>query len=919
MRYIKSIALCAVVALFAIFSSPHSPVAEAQVSSGTNPLSGWAWSSTIGWISFSSAGTGASVEYGVKRDNTSGELSGYAWANPKDDAGLGLITLDATSVFASIGKLFSPTKAEAQISVEQWIAYTFPGYGDYYIYLAKLPASSYTHEGKTLYVFNPEKIYRGGLTAFNADPSTVIKNEPLVPVGYTRIPDTRYLFNSAQLASEPAGTRAALIDGFKGFVANRFVCTENKVNASQCHVNNLGVWSPGLGYAPTSDIYVSYSDSDSGIVYYPAQILGTYSVTTGSGSGPQAPSDQTPTPTPVSAPLSLVNTSNIGWISFNKEDLVGCPQAPCEARISLTDGKLTGWARALPLGYTQATPSTPSSLNLPNSTGLQTETFEYTQTAASCQMLTNQNYSWVAPNGVTRISLKGWGAGGGGGGGNGSGGGNGGGGGAYNEISDITVVPGDTYNITVGKGGCGEVLQSGINYGEHGGDTKFGTIFIANGGKGNLKVYPSKSDFVVGGGAAYDGTGGQGLFSGGKGGTAGGGGQFGKAGGSGNSGGVGGLGRISGGGGGGAGGPGGGNGGDGAGASVGSSRLAINGLNGLIPGGGGGGGDGDNQFPFGNGGDGGHGRLMISYSAPQTASASDSIGNRLASIFGIADAQLISVNNLGGWDGWISLSGTATDGSSYGPVVNQSKNGLLEGFAWGSTVIGWVKFDVLANLPGGTTQTDTGGGTGGPGTPTGCPGVCLSPTPSAELSADIFANGTSGELSVKTDIPVTISWVSDGPSNRVCRTVRFNTSTGEVLATISTQSNGLNGSSSLGTLPIGSYGYRIICEIYNLSLGAAVIAQGTPTQSVVDEVIVTVTQAPPTPVSGCMINGATVADGESRTLYKDSVKATTALCQADANRRVYTCLNSTVTDQLGNPYDSAFSKNSCRAGTIIEQ
>lgn len=43
---------------------------------------------------------------------------------------------------------------------------------------------------------------------------------------------------------------------------------------------------------------------------------------------------------------------------------------------------------------------------------------------------------------------------------------------------------------------------------------------------------------------------------------------------------------------------------------------------------------------------------------------------------------------LGGWDGWISLSGTAVDGSSYGATVDGA--GDLSGFAWGSTVVGWV-------------------------------------------------------------------------------------------------------------------------------------------------------------------------------------------------------------------------------------
>lgn len=45
----------------------------------------------------------------------------------------------------------------------------------------------------------------------------------------------------------------------------------------------------------------------------------------------------------------------------------------------------------------------------------------------------------------------------------------------------------------------------------------------------------------------------------------------------------------------------------------------------------------------------------------------------------------------GGWDGWISLSG-----SGYG--VTKSSVGVVSGFAWGSTVVGWVDFSYAAPL-----------------------------------------------------------------------------------------------------------------------------------------------------------------------------------------------------------------------------
>lgn len=39
--------------------------------------------------------------------------------------------------------------------------------------------------------------------------------------------------------------------------------------------------------------------------------------------------------------------SSFGWLSFNKADLEGCPSGVCEARVDLSTGALSGWARFL--------------------------------------------------------------------------------------------------------------------------------------------------------------------------------------------------------------------------------------------------------------------------------------------------------------------------------------------------------------------------------------------------------------------------------------------------------------------------------------------------------------------------------------------------------------------------------------------
>ena len=48
--------------------------------SHTMPITGYAWSSNIGWISFSGTAADSSA-YGVFEDKTNGALSGYAWSS----------------------------------------------------------------------------------------------------------------------------------------------------------------------------------------------------------------------------------------------------------------------------------------------------------------------------------------------------------------------------------------------------------------------------------------------------------------------------------------------------------------------------------------------------------------------------------------------------------------------------------------------------------------------------------------------------------------------------------------------------------------------------------------------------------------------------------------------------------------------
>ena len=71
---------------------------------------------------------------------------------------------------------------------------------------------------------------------FLANPVAAIKNATVLPIGNTR-DVTRLIFNMAQLQSEPAATQAATIDSITSFVPHRYMCTEDKVGATNCSNN----------------------------------------------------------------------------------------------------------------------------------------------------------------------------------------------------------------------------------------------------------------------------------------------------------------------------------------------------------------------------------------------------------------------------------------------------------------------------------------------------------------------------------------------------------------------------------------------------------------------------------------------------------------------------------------------------------
>lgn len=88
------------------------------VQAATTPVTGYAWSSNIGWISFSSsnAGPGATPVYGVNVDTTTGVMSGYAWSS-----NVGWVSFNAADVSACGTTFCTPKINMTTGAVTGWI------------------------------------------------------------------------------------------------------------------------------------------------------------------------------------------------------------------------------------------------------------------------------------------------------------------------------------------------------------------------------------------------------------------------------------------------------------------------------------------------------------------------------------------------------------------------------------------------------------------------------------------------------------------------------------------------------------------------------------------------------------------------------------------------------------------------------
>jgi hypothetical protein len=115
-------------------------------------------------------------------------------------------------------------------------------------------------------------------------------------------------------------------------------------------------------------------------------------------------------------------------------------------------------------------------------------------------------YTWIAPAGVSSVSVVAIGGGAGGAWGSGTGGG-GGGGGGLGYRNNITVIPGNSYTVVVGSAGVANTIINGL--GTSGGDSYFIDTSTVKGGGGQRGGNGSGGSYALGGvGGTYVGDGG---------------------------------------------------------------------------------------------------------------------------------------------------------------------------------------------------------------------------------------------------------------------------------------------------------------------------------------------------------------------------------------------------------------------------
>ena len=92
---IKNIFFLGILGILVFFS--FQIIKKAQAGAGQN-IYGWAWSETIGWISFNNISGGGDINYGANIDPITSVISGYTWSE-----NIGWITFNQAELFGCPG------------------------------------------------------------------------------------------------------------------------------------------------------------------------------------------------------------------------------------------------------------------------------------------------------------------------------------------------------------------------------------------------------------------------------------------------------------------------------------------------------------------------------------------------------------------------------------------------------------------------------------------------------------------------------------------------------------------------------------------------------------------------------------------------------------------------------------------------
>lgn len=162
-----------------------------------------------------------------------------------------------------------------------WVAYTYSGLSNSYIYLSPWPAVEWTVGERKLYTLDSRKVFTGGREAFEVDPVATIQSTPDLPRGSGR--NETLVFNVAQLMVESSSTQASFLDGLRAesrstAMSNRFMCSRNRANDTECYSNSGGAWMGALSSSSASGpFFVSASGSSSAVTFVPSyQEIGKY-------------------------------------------------------------------------------------------------------------------------------------------------------------------------------------------------------------------------------------------------------------------------------------------------------------------------------------------------------------------------------------------------------------------------------------------------------------------------------------------------------------------------------------------------------------------------------------------------------------------------------------------------------------------